>query len=75
MASTSADRPPQHSDPPWFPDVNAPFGSDEHLEWLARRLSKNLRFRREVEEGAKQALAEYEFRARHGLAIPLEVLE
>jgi hypothetical protein len=25
------------------------FGSDEHVEWIARRMSRNLRFRADVE--------------------------
>jgi hypothetical protein len=33
------------------------FGSREHLEWIARRLSKNLRLRRIVED-AERLIAE-----------------
>jgi len=34
------------------PSVIAPFRSAEHMEWLALRLSRNVRFRRMVNEAA-----------------------
>ncbi len=34
------------------PSASAPYGSREHMEWIARRLSRNLRFKRLVEEAA-----------------------
>jgi hypothetical protein len=44
---------PQPNDSICFPR----FGSDEHREWLARRLERNLRFRRQQEAFA--ALGEF----------------
>jgi len=40
------------------------FGSPEHFEWIARRLARNVRFRREVEDAEREALREYQLRLR-----------
>ena len=38
------------------------FGSPAHLDWIRARLSKNLRFRFEVEAAERRALAAYRSR-------------
>jgi hypothetical protein len=38
----------------------APFGSDAHREWIARRLARNQRFREQVAEWSRRALDQYE---------------
>jgi hypothetical protein len=40
--------------------VLVPFGSDEHREWIARRLARNQRFREQVAEWSRRALDQYE---------------
>jgi hypothetical protein len=49
-------------------DVAAPvvpvFGSPDHLAWLSRRLTRNLRFRDQVAAAEREALSEYQLRLR-----------